>query len=144
MNLSKAIALASNCFIDITDKGGNPYILHCLYVMNKVSHLGETAMIAAVLHDIVEDCEHQGITFEYLTNAGYSNEVIDLLRLLTRKADTNYMTYIKAIAAHPIAAVIKIADLEHNCKITRLNGLHTRDFDRLQKYATAYDYLKSL
>jgi (p)ppGpp synthase/HD superfamily hydrolase len=48
MNLSKAIATASNCFINVNDRGGKPYILHCLHVMHNVSHLGDTAMICAV------------------------------------------------------------------------------------------------
>jgi hypothetical protein len=43
MNLSKAIATASNCFINVNDRGGKPYILHCLHVMHNVSHLGDTA-----------------------------------------------------------------------------------------------------
>ena len=143
MTLGKAIALASKCFVDTNDRGGQPYILHCLYVMNKVSHLGNTAMIAAVLHDVIEDCESQGITYEYLSKEGFSSEVLLILQLLTHRKDTDYMTYIKAIAVHPIASAIKRADLEHNSQITRLKGLRAKDFDRLQKYAVAYEYLKN-
>jgi (p)ppGpp synthase/HD superfamily hydrolase len=142
MNLSKAIATASNCFINVNDRGGKPYILHCLHVMHNVSHLGDTAMICAVLHDVVEDCEAQGVTFDFLRKEGFSEEVIVILQLLTHRKDTDYMQYIKALSVHPIAAAIKRADLEHNSQITRLKGLRAKDFDRLQKYAIAYEYLK--
>jgi (p)ppGpp synthase/HD superfamily hydrolase len=110
--------------------------------MHNVSHLGDTAMICAVLHDVVEDCEAQGVTFDFLRKEGFSEEVIVILQLLTHRKDTDYMQYIKALSVHPIAAAIKRADLEHNSQITRLKGLRAKDFDRLQKYAIAYEYLK--
>lgn len=59
--LAKAIKIAAEAFEDKTDKGGNPYILHCLYVMNKVAYLGEEAMIVGVLHDLLEDIEYKTI-----------------------------------------------------------------------------------
>lgn len=52
------------------------------------------------------------------------------------------MDYIKALSVHPIAKVIKMADLEHNTKISRLKGLRKKDFDRLEKYSITYQYLK--
>lgn len=55
MNLAKAIKIASVAFESKTDKGSNPYILHCLHVMNEVKHYGEFTMICAVLHDLIED-----------------------------------------------------------------------------------------
>jgi (p)ppGpp synthase/HD superfamily hydrolase len=53
--LARAIEIASKEFVNVTDKSGRPYILHCLWVMNKVRHLGDTYMIVAVLHDLIED-----------------------------------------------------------------------------------------
>ena len=47
--LSKAIALASAKFEGKFDRGGEPYILHCLHVANQVSDLDEDARVAAVL-----------------------------------------------------------------------------------------------
>jgi len=55
--LGKAIAIAATAFEGAIDKGGNPYILHCLWVMNAVRHLGEDYMIVAVLHDLLEDTD---------------------------------------------------------------------------------------
>lgn len=138
--LNKAIAIASNAFENVNDKGGNPYILHCLRVMNGVKHLGSTAMICAVLHDLIEDCNDW--SFEKLRQNGFSEEVIVILQLLTHRKETDYMDYIRAIAVHPIAKAVKMSDLEDNSQITRLKGLRQKDFKRIEKYFTAYEYLK--
>lgn len=137
--LGKAIAIASKAFENTFDKGGRPYILHCIYVMNSVRFLGDLAMICAILHDLIEDCPEW--TFERLREEKFSEEVIVILQLLTHRKETSYDDYIKAIAVHPIAKEIKKRDLEHNSKITRLKGLRKKDFDRLEKYSRAYMYL---
>lgn len=140
--LTKAIKIAATAFENDFDKGGKPYIMHLLYVMHKVKQLGETAMICAILHDLVEDKESEGYNFEYLQQQGFDPEVIVILQLLThRKEETAYMDYIKALSVHPIATAIKKADLEHNTKVSRLKGLSKKDFDRLEKYSIAYQYL---
>jgi (p)ppGpp synthase/HD superfamily hydrolase len=140
--LTRAIKIAATAFESDYDKGGTPYIMHLLYVMHKVKPLGELAMICAVLHDLIEDKESEGYTFEYLRTQGFSEEVIAVLQLLTHRKETAYMDYIKAISVHPIAKAVKIADLEHNTKVSRLKGLRKKDFDRLEKYSIAYQYLK--
>lgn len=139
--LAKAIKIASEAFEKKLDKGGQPYILHCLFVMNGVRHLGTLAMICAVLHDLIEDCEKNGYTYDYLREQGFPQEVITILELLTHRDGTPYMDYIKALSVHAIATAIKKADLEHNSNITRLKGVRKKDFDRLEKYSLAYIYL---
>ncbi len=140
--LTTAIKIAATAFEKDYDKGGTPYIMHLLYVMHKVKHLGETAMICAVLHDLIEDKQDEaGYDFDYLAHEGFSSEVIVILQLLTHRKETAYMDYIKALSVHPIAKAIKKADLEHNSKVSRLKGLRKKDFDRLEKYCVAYQYL---
>ena len=139
--LTIAIKIAATAFEKDFDKGGVPYIMHLLYVMYKVKHLGELAMICAILHDLIEDKEKSGYNFEYLKIQGFSEEVILILQLLTHRPNTSYMDYIKALSVHPIAKAIKRADLEHNTKVSRLKGLRKKDFDRLEKYSIAYQYL---
>lgn len=141
--LGKAINIASKAFENKKDRGGNPYMMHCIRVMMGVEHLGDEAMQAAVLHDVVEDCEDEfGISFAYLRTLGFSEEVILILQLLTHRKETEYMQYIKALSVHPIAKAIKMSDIRDNSNITRLKGLRSKDFDRLQKYAIAYEFLK--
>lgn len=139
--LTTAIKIAATAFEKDYDRGGVPYIMHLLYVMHKVKHLGETAMICAILHDLVEDKKKSGYNFEYLKLQGFSDEVILIVKLLTHEDEVPYMDYIKALSFHDIAKAIKLADLEHNTKVSRLKGLRKKDFERLEKYSIAYQYL---
>lgn len=137
--LALAIAIASEAFKTKLDKGGQPYILHCLRVMNNVGD-DLVTKICAVLHDLVEDCPEW--TFLRLRQEGFSEEVIYILQLLTRIEGEDYMEdYINRIALHNKATGIKRADLRDNSDITRLKGISKKDIDRIQKYHTAYLYL---
>ena len=138
-SLAKAIRIAAEAFENKTDKGGNPYILHCLHVMNQVSYLGEDAMIIAVLHDLLEDTQW---TEHMLVTEGFSQEVIDNIKCMTHSSKEDYMVYIKRIALNDNVRKIKMADLCHNSDITRMKGLTKKDFDRLEKYHIAYEYLR--
>ncbi len=140
MDLGVAINVASNAHLGQFDRGGNPYILHPLWVMHKVRHLGTKYMIVAVLHDVVEDTS---IDYEYLRELGFNFEIIEALKLLDHSDESvPYEQYIEKLATNQIAREIKLRDLEHNSKITRLKGLRQKDFDRLTKYQKAYQYLK--
>lgn len=140
MDLGLAINIASNAHLGQMDKGGNPYILHPLWVMHKVRHLGIKYMIVAVLHDAVEDTD---VTYEELRSKGFNFEVIEALKLLDHSDDSvPYEDYIEKLATNCIAREVKLRDLEHNSKITRLKGLRQKDFERLVKYQKAYSYLK--
>jgi len=137
--LALAIAITAEAFKDKLDKGGQPYILHCLQVMNNVEG-DECKKCAAVMHDLVEDTDY---TFEMLVKLGFSDKTIGLLYLLTHMEGTSYDEYIKAISVNEEASDIKKKDLEHNSNITRLKGLRKKDFDRLEKYHRAYVYLSN-
>lgn len=140
--LTKALKIVATAFENDYGKGEQPYIMHLLYVMHKVKHLGEIAMICALFHDLIEDKSDKGYTYDYLISQGFSGEIIHILSLLTHKKNEEYMDYIKKISLNPISKAIKIADLEHNSKVSRLKGLRKKDFDRLEKYCIAYQYLK--
>ena len=140
MNLANAIKIASDAHLNQKDRGGYPYILHPLWVMHKVRHLGEDYMIVAILHDVVEDTE---VTLDDLFNANFNNNILYALNLLTHNPNVSYMDYILNLAHNNLAREVKLRDLEHNSKITRLKGLRDKDFQRLQKYQIAYDYLKN-
>ena len=136
--LALAIAIASEAFKNKTDKGGVPYILHCLFVMNEMPEDDEELRIAAVLHDLVEDTDW---TIERLRIEGFSERVLRIIYLLTHDPSVPYDDYIKNIALDIDAKKIKKADLRHNSDITRLKGLRKKDFDRLEKYNRSYIYL---
>lgn len=141
MNLAKAIAIAAQGFKDKTDKAGEPYILHCLRVMNNLHTRDKELQTIAVLHDCVEDgvCSQRT-----LADIGFSDRVLKAVYLLTHRKEIPYMDYIKALSTSEDARLVKLADLKDNSDITRLKGLTKADFDRMEKYHTAYTYLSKV
>jgi (p)ppGpp synthase/HD superfamily hydrolase len=134
-----AISITAKAFEDILDKGGQPYILHCLRVMNNVQG-DECVKCASVMHDLIEDTDW---TFEQLTTLGFSDKTVGLLHLLTHQKETSYDDYIKSISVSKEATEIKMRDLEDNSNITRIKGARKKDFDRIEKYHRAYIYLSN-
>jgi len=139
--LSRAIAITATAFEGKMDKGGVPYILHCLTVMDGVKHIDEVTMIAAVMHDLVEDTSY---SIGDLREEGFDEEVLEILEKLTHSPLDSYKEYINKVAVCPKARAIKIADLDHNSLIHRMKGLEDKDFERLAKYHRAYALLKGL
>ena len=137
--LAKAIRIAAQAFEGKYDKGGSPYILHCIHVMNAVKDYGEDYMIVAVLHDLLEDTDWTGLG---LLNIGFSREVIDSIEYLTHDEYESYDDYIRKISTNKVATIIKMADLRHNSDIHRMKGLRDKDFARLEKYHKVYAYLR--
>lgn len=139
--LDRAIALASEKFVGVYDKSGEPYILHCLQVMNNVKKYNDVELqIAAVLHDIVEDTD---ITFDNLEELGYSPRVIKIIKHVTREDDISYDDEIARICNDQDSIRVKMADLEHNISILRLKGIRQKDLERIQKYHRAYFILEA-
>lgn len=138
-DLGLAIKIASEVFVNKKDKGGNPYILHCLRVMNGVSSYGEEVQIIAVLHDVPEDTD---VCINTLRAYGFSERILTALDLLHHREKDPYEDYIKKLAFNADAKAVKIEDLKDNSNITRLKGLRKKDFDRLEKYHKAYVYLQ--
>lgn len=137
--LALAIAITAEAFKDKLDKGGQPYILHCLRVMNATQG-DECVKCASVMHDLIEDADY---TSEDLRDLGFSEKTIRIVNALTHEKDEEYDNYIKHVTLDKDATQIKLRDLEDNSNITRLKGLRKKDFDRLEKYHRAYTYLNS-
>lgn len=137
--LTKAIEIAQAAHQGQTDKSGVPYIMHVTRVMN--SGKSEIEKICGVLHDIVEDTPW---TFEMLEAEGFSKEVIDVLKLVTKESEQeNYDHFIDRILTNKTAIAVKLYDLRDNMDITRLHHLTTNDLHRLNKYLRAYQRLNN-
>lgn len=135
--LSLAISIASNIHLGQFDRGGKPYILHPLHLMQQLLFDHELAAIA-VLHDVIEDGDGE-VTLDSLKASGFSSRVVDALSLLTHKPDQDYMEdYIEGICTNYDAIRVKRKDLEHNSNITRLKGVRQSDFARAEKYHKAF------
>jgi len=144
--LGKMISIVSTAFVGDKDKGGTDYVMHCLHVMYGVEYLGKEAMIAAVGHDLLED-KPKIWNGEKLITAGFLPSTVAIIELLTHAKGEDYMTYIRRLSVSPIARAIKMADLRHNSEIHRMHnkdGLTEKDKARLDKYYTAYAFLKGI
>lgn len=136
MHLHNAILLATQMHYKQNDKAGEPYILHPFRVMMNCNT--EEEKIVGVLHDILEDTD---VTESDLNYYGYSSEVVQALRVITKLKGESYETYLKRVKANPLALTVKLNDIADN--LHRNNGLADRkEAARLkEKYHKALDYL---
>ena len=107
----------------------------------RVMEMGKTEeeKIVGVLHDVVEDTSW---TFEALAAEGFSKEVINALRCVTKTSENeNYDAFIDRVKKNPLATAVKINDLTDNMDIRRLPYLSDKDVKRLKKYLKAYKRL---
>lgn len=135
--LQRAIEIATEAHKGQFDKAGNEYIGHPLRVME----MGKTEdeKIVGMLHDVIEDTDW---TFEALEAEGFSKEVIDALRCVTKVSEKeNYDDFIDRVRKNPLAVAVKINDLTDNMDIRRLPYLSDKDIKRLKKYLKAYKRL---
>jgi len=134
--LEDAISLAAEAHAGQTDKAGAPYVLHLLRVMQ--AQTTKEAMVAGVLHDLVEDTD---FSFDDLRERGYPDGVIEALRHVTKQDGERYQEFVERAGQHPVARQIKIADLEDNMDVTRLDEISEEDANRLAKYRRAHRHL---
>lgn len=135
--LNKAIEIATKAHEGQVDKAGKPYIGHPLCVMNM--GVTDDEKIVGVLHDVVEDSDW---TFEQLATEGFSVEVIEALRCVTKLSESeSYNKFIERIKANPLAAKVKLNDLTDNMDVRRLAYISEKDVKRLRKYLKAYKQL---
>lgn len=135
--LERAIEIATEAHRGQFDKAGNDYIGHPLRVMA----MGKTTdeKIVGVLHDVIEDTDW---TFDRLAAEGFSAEVIDALRCVTKLSeDEPYDNFIARVKANPLAVAVKLNDLSDNMDIRRLPYISDKDVKRLKKYLRAYKQL---
>ncbi len=137
--LEKAIRLAVEAHSGQVDKAGAPYIIHPLRMMMTMGTAVDK--IVAVLHDVVEDT---GWTLEALLHEGFSEEVVEAVACVTRQEDESYEAFIERSAQHPIARRVKLADLEDNMDVRRIDSLTEKDQSRLVRYQKAWRRLKEL
>lgn len=137
--LDDALALVVAKFHGVTDKAGQPYILHCLRVMLGVS--GSFAQQVAIMHDLVEDTD---VTIADLRTLKFSDEVVEAVALVTHLHTDTYTDYVVRLKANAIARQVKIADLHDNYSLGRVvyRDLHNaQDASRIQRYILSYQFL---
>ena len=136
--LQRAIEIARQAHSGQLDKAGKDYIDHPLRVMEKGTT--EEEKIVGVLHDVVEDSEW---TFEMLQAEGFTAEVIDALKCVTKLSeDEDYDHFIDRVLTNPLAVKVKLHDLEDNMDLSRLHHPTGQDIKRAQKYRRVCARLK--
>ena len=137
--LGRAIAIAAEAHQKQLDKAGVPYILHPIRVMLKQT--GETDMMAAILHDVVEDTDW---TLDQLRSEGFSEEIVEAVDCLSRREGETYEAFTERVKTSAIARRVKVADLEDNMDVKRLPDVTERSVERLRLYHRVWGELKGL
>lgn len=133
-------------FEGITDKNGKPYFNHLLRVAHyaydtdtKSKYDRDILFDIALLHDILEDTD---TTEEELkTVSDISEEMIEIIKILTRKKNEPYMEYIERVSQNKLATIVKLADLRDNMDIRRYDVFNESNFSLLKRYHKAYKFL---
>lgn len=118
------------------DKSGMPYIFHPFHLAEQMED--EKTTIVALLHDVIEDADY---TFDDFIRLGFDDDVIEALKLMTHDDDVTYIEYVAKIKENPIAKVVKLADLQHNSDLSRLDVVDEIALNRKEKYAKAIELL---
>lgn len=135
-----AYELARRAHAGQLDKAGQPYLLHPVMVAAGVRGHGTTAMVAALLHDVVEDA---GVTPQKI-RAQFGDAVADAVALLTHEAGVPYQDYVRRVAesGNAAAILVKLSDLTQNMNLARLPQAGPQDVERVRrKYLPAMQTL---
>lgn len=131
-----ALATATDALHGVLDKAGKPLIAHAIAVAEHME--GEIETVVALLHDVLED---SSLSRASLIMKGFPNEVVEAVVTLTRVQGESYQSYMERIRLNPVAVKVKLADLEHNCDLSRLPSVSAIDRARVNKYLEARRFL---
>ena len=138
-----AFELAKTAHADQKRKSGEPYIFHPIAVANIVAEelmLGANPVIAAFLHDVVEDTDY---TIDDIQKR-FGDDVAFLVRVVTKQEKEhyemsrqmdNYKQMLDSIHYDIRALLVKLADRLHNMRT--LNSMRP---DKQMKIAGETDY----
>jgi hypothetical protein len=137
-SIDKALGLMLEAHTGQVDKSGEPYVLHPLRVMMRLS--SEDEQIVALLHDVAEDSE---ISLQRLADEGFASDIVQAVAALTKRPGEAYEAFIDRVICNPLAVRVKIADIQDNIDVTRLRQLGEADLARVQRYHRALSILRA-
>ncbi len=133
--LYKAFRFAHNLHAEQRRKSGEPYIVHPLAVAEILTeyHMDETSLVAAILHDVVEDTH---VSVEEVAQE-FGEQVASLVDGLTKlskvqfrssqeKMAENFRKMIIAMSKDIRVIIIKLADRMHNMRTLKALQLEKR------------------
>jgi len=140
--IEDAITFAAQAHQGQLDKLDEPYIFHPMRVMLRVKDDGgsEAEIVAAALHDVVEDTDTTVEEIEQL----FSHEVAVLVDAMSRRDGEDYVKYMERCAAGgPSAIRLKRADLTDNSDPERLARMPAEMRRELEtKYQSGFEVLE--
>src|SRR6266487_2847046 len=95
----------------------------------------EAERIVGVLHDVIE---HTNFKAEDLRQMGYSEEILQALDCVTRRDGQSYDDLVLRSKANPNARRVKLADLEDNMDIRRMNEVTPKELQKRARYRKAW------
>ncbi len=128
----KALTICREAHGDQLDQGSHPYAEHPMRVAEKMTD--ENTVCTALLHDVLEDTQW---TADDLRREGFPEKVVQAVCATTHLKDQPYMDYIRSIKCNPVAAQVKLADLQDNIDLSRLKRVDDLTLRRTAKYAQA-------
>ena len=135
----QALRIAIQAHKGQTDKSGREYVMHPIRVAERCKNV--KAKIVALLHDTIEDTD---VTPDSLCVDGFPEEIINGVLSVTKREGESYEDFVSRAAQNPIGREVKIADLEDNMDVRRLEELTDEDVVRLRKYLQAWHNLNKL
>lgn len=94
----------------------------------------------AMLHDVLEDTT---CTEKDLREIGFSEDIIEGVKSVTRNKDESYGDFVKRAAKHKYGKIVKLYDLKDNLDLTRLGKITEDDVPRINKYLKWYKFLNN-
>ena len=139
-SVDEALALVAEKFRGLTDKDGEPYVMHCLRVMMDIED--PDARLVGLMHDLVEDTE---VTLEDLRQRGFAESVVAAIDLVTHRSPDSYADYVVRLKSNSLAKQAKLSDLRDNASLERVlyrAGSADSDLRRIQRYVLSYQFLR--
>ncbi|MGH1378386.1 MAG: HD domain-containing protein [Alphaproteobacteria bacterium] len=142
-NVENTINLMKTLHHGQTDQSGRPYFFHPIRVSQNVIRLypdaHEDIILAALLHDTIEDCD---IDEAFLESKGYSENCIEMISLVTkdkggRRSYTQVIDYL-ILSNNRGAILIKIADNMDNLHPLRVKELMLTSPDKAKRLGDRY------
>jgi hypothetical protein len=137
--LERAIAIAAQAHAGQLDKGGAPYVLHPLRVMQR--QVTEEALVVAALHDVIERGAG-GWTLALLGDEGFPAAVLAALDAVSRRDGEDDVQCALRAATDPLGKAVKLAELADNCDLSRIAAPTDEDRARAEKCREAIELIE--
>ena len=149
--VQSAADIASQLHRGQKDKAGVDYFTGHLSAVAKMGNTWQEQVVG-YLHDASEDTSNSveevlnllDEKLESPLSEADREELTTALRLLNHHLSPDRETYIQRIKSNALATKVKLHDLTHNMDLSRIPNPTQKDYERVERYKSEYDYLSRL